>query len=94
MSVLQRWRIAFPFVVFTLLLLAATAGGLWLYWDVDNPARRALTGFMCLMLAIAVGISISIGADSRIRAVPWARMGAVTLFIALTTGVAWVRTVV
>ncbi|AEV82185.1 hypothetical protein ACWT_1169 [Actinoplanes sp. SE50] len=87
-----RWRLAFPLTVLTLLLFVATAGGLWLYWEVDSPARRALTAFMCLMLGITVGISVSIAIDRRIESVPWLRMGAIVVFVALTTGVAWVRT--
>ncbi len=92
MSLSLRWRLAFPLIFFTLLLFVATAGGLWLYWDVDSPIRRALTAFMCLMLGITVGISVSIGADRRIESIPWLRLGAIVVFVALTTGVAWVRT--
>ncbi|BCY11781.1 hypothetical protein [Actinoplanes sp. L3-i22] len=92
--ILGRWRLAMPFIVFSLLLLAASAGGLWLYWDLDSPIRRALTAFMCLMLGLAVYVSFSIALDRKSDGIPWWRMGVVVLFIALTTGVAWVRTMV
>ncbi|BCJ40400.1 hypothetical protein GCM10010168_32600 [Actinoplanes ianthinogenes] len=90
MSTLLRFRLAVPFVVLSLLFLLFTALGIWLNWHLVSAANHTLSLFMCLMFAIAVGISVSIGFDRSGR-VPWWRMGAVVLFIALGMGVAWVR---
>ncbi len=74
----------------SLLFLIFTAAGVWLNWHLVSPVNHALSLFMCLMFAIAVGISISIGFDRSGR-IPWWRMGTAVLLIALAMGVAWVR---
>ncbi|GLW33796.1 hypothetical protein [Actinoplanes regularis] len=90
MGVMIRFRLALPFVLISLLFLIFAAAGIWLNWNLVSPANHALSLFMCLMFAIAAGISVSIGFDRSGR-IPWWRMGIVALFIALAMGVAWVR---
>jgi hypothetical protein len=90
-SPFKRWRIATPLAIISALLLGATALGAWAYWGDDSTAERVLTVFLCLMFALCLGISVSIGLDRKLQDVPWLRIGTVVLFIALACGVSWVR---
>jgi hypothetical protein len=90
-NTVTRWRLATPFIVFSGLFLFGTGLGAWAYWSGWSLAERLITVFLGVMFAINLGISISIGTDSKIRDIPWLRMGTIVLFFALACGVTVAR---
>ncbi|BCY08734.1 hypothetical protein [Actinoplanes sp. L3-i22] len=93
MGALIRFRLASPFILISMLFLLFTGAGIWINWNMLSPIHHALSAVMCLMFAVAVGYSISIGFDRSGR-IPWWRMGVVVVVIAMALGVAWVRDMV
>jgi hypothetical protein len=90
MSAWTRWQIAFPLIGLTLLLLVPALFGTRAWWSDYGVAFRALSIAICLVMAAAVGISISIGVRPS-RDVPWLRIGLVALGILLACGLAALR---
>jgi hypothetical protein len=90
MSVWTRWKIAFPLLGLSLLLLVPAVFGAWAWWSENGAAYRAVTVLICLVVAGCVGLSLSIGIKPT-RDVPWLRIGLVVVGILATCGLAVVR---
>lgn len=91
MKLSHRLRLASPLIGLTGLSFgAALIGAIGLWSSYTNP-ERAITGFLCLITGLSLGISISIAVDRRITDVPWLRIATIAVFLALSCGVAIAR---
>jgi hypothetical protein len=86
-----RWRVALPLAGLSSIFLVAAIYGAAAWWSDSDPVARVLTVIICLLLAIGLIGSISIGVQVRGRDLPWARIGVVVLALLLSCAVTVAR---
>ncbi|MBB2947276.1 hypothetical protein FB565_007044 [Actinoplanes lutulentus] len=91
MTTLRRLRLALILAMFSLVPLAGTIIGGVAFWQRESLAFNLITIFLVLMFAFCFGISLSIGLDSGLADIPWAKIGVFFTLLLLSGGVAWVR---
>ncbi|GAA2656612.1 hypothetical protein Adu01nite_87650 [Paractinoplanes durhamensis] len=81
---LGRWRPALPLTTLSLLLFLVVGVRNWPNWT-ENPHadERALLVLFSALFALAIPTSLSIALTPKIKSIPWVRVGAVTLLLAL-----------
>jgi hypothetical protein len=90
MSPWLRWKLAFPLIGLSGLLVAPALFGTWTWWSDYGVAFRVLSIIICLVAIATVSVAVSIGVKPT-RDVPWLRIGLVALGILLTCGLALLR---
>ena len=90
MSTWLRWKIAVPLIGLSLLMLVPAVAGTVLWWSEDGIAYRTLSLFICFVAVTQTGVAISIGARPT-EDVPWIKIGMVIICIAVTCGLAFLR---
>jgi hypothetical protein len=87
-----RWRVALPLTgLSSIFLVAAVYGGVT-WWSDSSLAEQALTIVICLLLAVSLLGSVSIGLlKTDGRDLPWMRIGVVVLALLLSCGVTVLR---
>jgi len=87
MSAWWRWRLAFPLIGLSLLMLTVSLIGMINRWPEASWGYRTMIVATSLSLSWSLVVSVSIGMRPT-RDVPWLRIGLVLLGFLLAYGVA------
>ena len=90
MNAAQRWGLALPLILLSLLLAAPAVFGTATWWTLHGTGYRVLSVVICLVVAAQLAVAVSIGVRPT-REVPWIRIGLVVFGILLTCGLARLR---
>lgn len=91
MRTMHRLRIGVSLTILSGIFLAAGVLGAVAFWRSTDPLGQVLTILICLAFAVAVGSSVSIIVDYRVRDVPWGRIGILALAMLAGCGLALLR---
>jgi hypothetical protein len=90
-STLHRWGLAVPLTILSMLFLGATILGIWAFWGDDTTAQHTITVIITVLFAVNVVLSLSIGVDRRITAIPWLRLITIAVIFLLGCGALLLR---
>lgn len=91
MTARLRWRLAIPLIGLSALLVGPAVAGAIVRWPRYDLHERVLTVVICAVLAMTLGVSVSVGVKATEGRIPWQRMALIFAGFGLACGATYVR---